>query len=1009
MTRWDIQTLNSSPLSDKLVINEKIKAAFSDVYWSYLNVNGGLIQFWAPVLHNNNYKRLLLSTFDQPYFVADDSLDSCRFHECRSLSVNYHYSILNDDDDYDNDPMIICNGSVRTAFLNHFAAVRPAWSGNCLVFPVFDYSPQTKNSLFSSCVGVVECFIKGSSSLVQLFVALKTALQIVGLSTFQECHTVPGLTCAVDEMKNALRIVCASHDLPFGQLWIPYETQSNHYHESETQRSKQINVLKLIGYYDDDDGDYMSSIKEYYNSCDMFPLRIGEGIVGKALETYEPFFCSNIRELRLHDYWRLASLNIEWSCLAVSLMTTNNVVFAFEFLWPTSRKHILLLESILLTLEACLPNFKLASGGQLGDELRVLDVENSTGTGLGFFNIFEKNRSSQIPLRSAIDRRFKDYSIVQYWRENASMADARNNNAVSKFLATFWTQLHCTATKFFPHIHVFWSQIERPQSNSSSDDDVPAHDREIREKIKSSFCNLYSSSLNGLIQFWAPVKTTYGRWILSTFDQPFALEHVDSRGIHKYRSSCMKYHYCINKDVNDANNNNEVEVEHDDDDPMIISGGAPAYAFVNRLPEVVINLRGVDEGMDPLMCCALECELTCFLMLPVFYHPSDQSSSCVGVVECSMKQAGVLQVFGELKRALESIRGSRCPTGEIEEALEIVYESHDLTLAQVWIPYDNENPMQSSSSLDGTQTKRKFAIKVVGYFDDSDVDLVSSVKEYSDTCDTFPLKTGVGLTGKTLETCEPHFCRNIKELSSDNGILALLSFANIEYSSFVICLRSGDVDYAFEFLWPQTHYYLIVLESILLTLKRCLPSFKFASGAKLGDELRVIDVDNPAGSGIGLFKTCEGNKLSSLEVKCKTNPIPLRHKSNVTGKRKLNDSCENQEDNTESSNHSVSGNSVTFLGNGKVVIKAEYGDHRTLLYLPSSSKLVDIKQNIDEKFKLSRGSYTLEYFVKSDWRTLYNNEDWDTCIITWRILGSPAIRLRVLLRRLNRYFCPAFF
>nr|GFC86118.1 hypothetical protein [Tanacetum cinerariifolium] len=180
--------------------------------------------------------------------------------------------------------------------------------------------------------------------------------------------------------------------------------------------------------------------------------------------------------------------------------------------------------------------------------------------------------------------------------------------------------------------------------------------------------------------------------------------------------------------------------------------------------------------------------------------------------------------------------------------------------------------MQSSSSLDGTQTKRKFAVKLVGSFDDSDVDLVSSVKEYSNTCDMFPLKTGVGTIGKTLETCEPHFCRNIKELSIDNGILASLSFANTEYSSCVLCLRSGDADYVFEFLWPQTHHYLIVLESI--TLKRCLPSFKFASGVKLGDEMRVIDVDNPAGSGIRLFKICQVNKLSSLEVKCKTNPIP---------------------------------------------------------------------------------------------------------------------------------------
>ena len=162
-----------------------------------------------------------------------------------------------------------------------------------------------------------------------------------------------------------------------------------------------------------------------------------------------------------HSILNLAVLQYPWWPVTLLYLLLN-------FYGPQVVAYILLLESVLLTLEVCLPNFKLASGGQLGDESRVLDVENSTGTGLGFFNIFEKNRSSQIPLRSSFDRRVKDNSIVQYRRENAIMADARNNNAVPKFLASLWTQLCCTATKHFPHIHVFWSQIERPHRNSSS-------------------------------------------------------------------------------------------------------------------------------------------------------------------------------------------------------------------------------------------------------------------------------------------------------------------------------------------------------------------------------------------------------------------------------------------------------------------------------------------------------------------------------------------------------------
>ncbi|GJY14746.1 hypothetical protein Tco_0385168 [Tanacetum coccineum] len=91
-----------------------------------------------------------------------------------------------------------------------------------------------------------------------------------------------------------------------------------------------------------------------------------------------------------------------------------------------------------------------------------------------------------------------------------------------------------------------------------------------------------------------------------------------------------------------------------------------------------------------------------------------------------------------------------------------------------------------------------------------------NVKGYYDLCDKFPLTTEEGLAGKTLQTNKPRFCRNISE-PRDIGLM-LLIHAKSEH-----------------------------------TLKRCLPSFKFASGARLGDELRVVDLENST-----------GNKLSQI-------------------------------------------------------------------------------------------------------------------------------------------------
>ena len=62
-------------------------------------------------------------------------------------------------------------------------------------------------------------------------------------------------------------------------------------------------------------------------------------------------------------------------------------------------------------------------------------------------------------------------------------------------------------------------------------------------------------------------------------------------------------------------------------------------------------------------------------------------------------------------------------------------------------------------------------------------------------------------------------------------------------SCLALCLRSthtGDnVDYVVEFLWPRGRNFSIVLESLLLNLKRCLPSFKFASGRELGCDFNI--------------------------------------------------------------------------------------------------------------------------------------------------------------------------
>lgn len=160
-------------------------------------------------------------------------------------------------------------------------------------------------------------------------------------------------------------------------------------------------------------------------------------------------------------------------------------------------------------------------------------------------------------------------------------------------------------------IWVFWSPERRPR--------IP---EPIQEKIVYAFNSLQNYCFKWLIQFWAPVKTG-GRILLSTSNQPFALAKLKidyHNGLDKYRLCSLKYQY----DVDWTN----LEDEYD---PVIISG-APASAFLNRIPELLPDPRVYQR--NPLVSSALACGLMYSVLLPLYHPPQN---CCVGVVECSTK------------------------------------------------------------------------------------------------------------------------------------------------------------------------------------------------------------------------------------------------------------------------------------------------------------------------------------------------------------------------------------
>ncbi|GJR86338.1 hypothetical protein Tco_0210349 [Tanacetum coccineum] len=319
-----------------------------------------------------------------------------------------------------------------------------------------------------------------------------------------------------------------------------------------------------------------------------------------------------------------------------------------------------------------------------------------------------------------------------------------------------------------------------------------------------------------------------------------------------------------------------------------------ATAFLNHSPEVLLDMSAQH---NPLMGFASECDLTSCIMLPVFY--SRPKSICLGVVECSTRLSkDLIATFSDMKHALESaglsfypvqesqtIEGFKLATDEIENAIRIACLSHDLTLAQVWwIPNESSVPFSSD-----TQTKEIFLIKSNSYHTVTKDPHLSSFVEFYNNCHVLPFNTEEGLVGKTLQTYQPHFCKNISKLKRVGGLFGLLSAidTNLKCSCLAISLRSthtGDtVNYVFEFFWPQNRDCFILSGTLISTLKRCLPSFTFHSGSQLGaDELCVNDVENSTASNVGVFRVPKGNRLSQTLRPCDKRKFsqrynPLKH------------------------------------------------------------------------------------------------------------------------------------
>ncbi|TKY51311.1 NLP7 protein [Spatholobus suberectus] len=380
------------------------------------------------------------------------------------------------------------------------------------------------------------------------------------------------------------------------------------------------------------------------------------------------------------------------------------------------------------------------------------------------------------------------------------------------------------------------------------------------------------TELNVLAQVWAPVRNG-NRYVLTTSGQPFVLD-PHSNGLHQYRTVSLMYMFSV-----------------DGENDGIL--GLPGRVFQQKLPEWTPNVLYYSSKEYPRRDHAQHYNVRGTLALPVF-EPSMQS--CVGVLELIMtsQKINYAPEVDKICKALETVNlrsseildhpytqicneGRQNALSEILEILTVVCETHNLPLAQTWIPCRHRSVLaqgggvkKSCSSFDGSCMGKvcMSTTDVAFYIIDA------HLWGFREACVEHHLQQGQGVAGRAFLSHSMCFCSNITQFCKTDYPLVHYALMFGLTSCFAICLRSshtGNDDYVLEFFLPPRvtdfHEQKTLLGSILATMKQHFQSLKIASGVEFEDvSIEIIEA------------TIEGvhTRLESIPI-APSNKSPPRH------------------------------------------------------------------------------------------------------------------------------------
>ncbi|KAM0014678.1 putative transcription factor Nin-like family [Helianthus debilis subsp. tardiflorus] len=359
----------------------------------------------------------------------------------------------------------------------------------------------------------------------------------------------------------------------------------------------------------------------------------------------------------------------------------------------------------------------------------------------------------------------------------------------------------------------------------------------VKERLLYAIEHIKHSSVhkNALIQIWLP-ENREGKKVLSTTDRLFSLGS-DSPQLSNYRNISENYHFPAESDTKDI-------------------VGLPGRVFMGKVPEWTPDVRFFKTEEYPRVVHAKQYDVRGSVAVPIF---DQDRQSCLGVIEVVMttRKSNYTPEIEGVCKALEAVdlRSSESSNAqkikvtdgmyqaalpEIHEILKSACKTHNLPLAQTWVPCIQQGK-------DGCRHSDTNLIHCISTVDRACYVHDTRFKDFQEACSEHHLLKGQGPVGRAFTTNQPSYFPDVTSMTKTEYPLS--HHARVFGLCGVVAIRlrstfTGNVDYVLEFFLPvdcrDQEQQTSLLNSLSVIIQKVCRSLRTVTDKELLEESSVV-------------------------------------------------------------------------------------------------------------------------------------------------------------------------